>query len=434
MAFGPGFGSLAGAWGGGGSFGGPVGIARARDPRYAYAQALLNSGTSTAPAHTNLEGLARAGQALTGAWLMRDANEEYKGRESAYQKAIADALKAGQGTPAVTRTTEDQSAYGGEGPQTQIVTPAVPGDMGRMASILGANQDAAQMGLQMQMQQLAAQQAAQAKQAEKLGNVREVKVGTEIRTEVLTPQGWVPYTTAPRAENVPTVNTAEGVFIKNPDGTLGARLGGAPSLVTMNLPPSGYTPVDPAKPAGGMTHIPGGPADPATIAAQAKARQEAQPPTPMTQDQANAALFADRMAASNAILAATEKQGLNAIAPLLEKLGPAGNYLQTEEYQKFDQAKRDFINATLRKESGATITPEEFANAEKQYFPQPGDSAAVMAQKAANRQAAIDGFTRTAGPQYKPKAAAPSVAAPKQTKTINGKTYIQDENGDWYQQ
>lgn len=421
------FGAFPGGYGvPGGSFGGPIAVARARDPRYAYAAALLNKGIDSSPVQSPWQGVARLGQAALGGYMHHSANEEYKGREQDYQKAIAEALKVGQGTPAVTRTTEDQSAYGGEGPQTQIVSPAVAGDPLRMAQMLAANQDAAPLGLQMQMQAIAAQQAAQAQAQAPYtlapGAVRYGPNGQQIAAAPAIPE-------KPR-----TVNTAEGVFVLNTDGTLGQRLGGPSSLVTMNLPPSGYTPVDPNKPAAGMQPIPGGPADPATIREQAKARQEAQPPTPMTQDQANAALFADRMAASNAILAATEKQGLNAVAPLLGKLGPAGNYLQTEEYQKFDQAKRDFINATLRKESGATITPEEFANAEKQYFPQPGDSAAVMAQKAANRQAAIDGFVRTAGPQYKPKTGAPSVAAPKQTKTINGKTYIQDENGDWYQQ
>lgn len=155
MAFGPGFGG--GFWnlgqGGAGSFS-PVGAARLRDPRYAYANALLTHGTSTAPAQTNLEGASRAGQALVGAWLMRDANQEYQGRESSYAKAIADALKAGQGAPAVTEKTEDQSLYGGEGPITRTVTPAVPGDMNRMMQILSANPDAAPMALQLGLQNM----------------------------------------------------------------------------------------------------------------------------------------------------------------------------------------------------------------------------------------------------------------------------------------
>lgn len=75
-----------------------------------------------------------------------------------------------------------------------------------------------------------------------------------------------------------------------------------------------------------------------------------------------------------------------------------GNYVVSDDAQKLDQAKRDFINAVLRQESGAVISPEEFANADKQYFPQPGDSEAVIQQKANNRQNAIQGFRLRSGP------------------------------------
>jgi hypothetical protein len=72
-------------------------------------------------------------------------------------------------------------------------------------------------------------------------------------------------------------------------------------------------------------------------------------------------------------------------------VGGAINAASPAKSQQLDQAKRDFINATLRRESGAVISPSEFDNAEKQYFPQIGDSSAVKAQKAANRAVAIRG-------------------------------------------
>lgn len=68
------------------------------------------------------------------------------------------------------------------------------------------------------------------------------------------------------------------------------------------------------------------------------------------------------------------------------------NKLSEPETQQFNQAKRDFVNAVLRKESGAVISEEEFANAELQYFPQPGDTATVIQQKAANRDLAARGI------------------------------------------
>ena len=60
--------------------------------------------------------------------------------------------------------------------------------------------------------------------------------------------------------------------------------------------------------------------------------------------------------------------------------------------QQIEQAQRDFINAALRRESGAVISDAEFANARQQYFPQPGDSKQVIDQKRRNREMAIQGI------------------------------------------
>jgi hypothetical protein len=65
------------------------------------------------------------------------------------------------------------------------------------------------------------------------------------------------------------------------------------------------------------------------------------------------------------------------------------NSLNTSEFQLFDQAKRNFITANLRKESGAAIGKEEYSNEEKKYFPQPGDSKEVIAQKSRAREQAM---------------------------------------------
>ena len=43
------------------------------------------------------------------------------------------------------------------------------------------------------------------------------------------------------------------------------------------------------------------------------------------------------------------------------------------------------------------ISPEEFDNARKQYFPQPGDAPESIAQKNANRQQTIAGLRTEAG-------------------------------------
>jgi hypothetical protein len=79
-------------------------------------------------------------------------------------------------------------------------------------------------------------------------------------------------------------------------------------------------------------------------------------------------------------------------------IGAATNKMAlSQNDQKAEQAQRDFVNAILRQESGAVISDTEFDNARKQYFPQPGDGAEVVAQKAKNRKTAIEGLKRNAG-------------------------------------
>lgn len=75
-----------------------------------------------------------------------------------------------------------------------------------------------------------------------------------------------------------------------------------------------------------------------------------------------------------------------------------------------EQAKRDFINAKLRPESGASIADPEYANVDKQYFPQWGDTREVIAQKRRNREAAIFGTSRAAGQNYEQ----PQIRQPQQ--------------------
>lgn len=78
-------------------------------------------------------------------------------------------------------------------------------------------------------------------------------------------------------------------------------------------------------------------------------------------------------------------------------LEAGANVALPAEAQRAEQAQRNFVNAVLRQESGAAIAESEFNNAKKQYFPQPGDSAEVIRQKADNRQTAIRGFKANAG-------------------------------------
>lgn len=134
------------------------------------------------------------------------------------------------------------------------------------------------------------------------------------------------------------------------------------------------------------------------------------------ESQAKAAAFADRIRASNAIINDPEisKAGTDITEKSKSGVPIIGNFLTSENYKLYDQAKRDIINAILRRESGAVIADSEFLNADLQYFPQPGDTPEVIQQKALNRANALAGIEYSAGASYKPTDIVVPKAQPKQ--------------------
>jgi len=146
--------------------------------------------------------------------------------------------------------------------------------------------------------------------------------------------------------------------------------------------------------------------------------QMASPNEKVTNDQANAALFSRRMAASNDILSDPKisQSGTGwggAANKILESIPLAGNALVPKEYQQARQAQEDFINAVLRRESGAAISSGEYSHANRQYFPQPGDSEEVIRQKAANRENAMKGILGAASPGFQKSFATERSAQPQ---------------------
>jgi hypothetical protein len=128
-----------------------------------------------------------------------------------------------------------------------------------------------------------------------------------------------------------------------------------------------------------------------------------------TDDQAKAGLYASRMLESEMILRDPKVEAV-ATSSIQQAGGAIGNKLplgtgravMSEDFMRYDQAKRDFVNAVLRRESGAVISEGEFANAEKQYFPAPGDTPRVIEQKRKNRETAIRGIAAAAGRGFMP--------------------------------
>jgi hypothetical protein len=145
----------------------------------------------------------------------------------------------------------------------------------------------------------------------------------------------------------------------------------------------------------------------------------------LTESQGNATTYGMRMSQAHEILKPLENAGLKdtgkiragvsgtlGAVPLIGETLARGsdnifNTLPTilgglnEDQQRTIQARVNFITAILRKESGASISPTEFATAEKNYFPAPGESPSIVKQKQDAREAAIEGMKLQAGPGKK---------------------------------
>lgn len=126
-------------------------------------------------------------------------------------------------------------------------------------------------------------------------------------------------------------------------------------------------------------------------------RAQAAGKMPSTQAQNVVAAYASRMSQSSEEIERLGKE-LGTGERLYNFLTP--NFFNTATGQQFDQAQRDFINAVLRRESGAVISASEFDNAYKQYIPRAGDSPEVLKQKADNRAIQLAAFKRAAGNAY----------------------------------
>ena len=142
----------------------------------------------------------------------------------------------------------------------------------------------------------------------------------------------------------------------------------------------------------------------------------------LNDEQGKAVGFGTRAKEASAILSSLENQGVKDIGktratigsivgmtPLIgEKLEQnvisGANVLPgvlggpNEQQQSTLQARKNFATAILRKESGASISPTEFADVERIYFPAPGDDATIVKQKQRARDLAIQSLETQAGP------------------------------------
>lgn len=137
----------------------------------------------------------------------------------------------------------------------------------------------------------------------------------------------------------------------------------------------------------------------------------------LTEVQANATQFATRMRDASKIIDGFEQEG----GPWASTVARAGydpqfpswmlggqvvsgvarglnNFTVPADAQRYYQAQTNWVTANLRKESGAAIGKDEMTQEIRKWFPQPGDGADVIAQKAAARKVAEEGMLVQAGP------------------------------------
>ena len=146
---------------------------------------------------------------------------------------------------------------------------------------------------------------------------------------------------------------------------------------------------------------------------------------PMTEAQSKDTTFATRAEGALPIL----DQFANALTSLPESSanalpGGVGNYLQSKEYQQAQQAGTEFLQAILRKDTGAAITPQETAEYGKVYLPRPGDTPELLAQKQASRKRALEALKAGMTPQaiVAQERALEKAGGPKKPMVIDGYT------------
>ena len=110
-----------------------------------------------------------------------------------------------------------------------------------------------------------------------------------------------------------------------------------------------------------------------------------------------AAVYGVRMVQAAATIKSLKEGGFDRTRINFGIMNKLPNWFQDPELQRQVQSERNFINALLRRESGAAIAESEFENAQKQYFPKSGDDESVLEQKKRNREIAIAGMEAESG-------------------------------------
>lgn len=124
-----------------------------------------------------------------------------------------------------------------------------------------------------------------------------------------------------------------------------------------------------------MEPIPGGPQDHTR--------------TPLTEAQGRSNMFGNAMQQAEGILGSVSVPNGAAIAAWRSAPEILVNPALSANDQQYFNALRLFAAGVLRKETGAAFTSQELLDVQSRFFPMPGDSPQVLAQKARARQQTI---------------------------------------------
>lgn len=377
-----------------------------RDPQSMIAQEFITTGTDTSPVQHWAQGLARMAKAGLGGYMAQKLRDQYNQKAGNVANERQRAMALAMGRPAETQKYGDTTInWNEQKPNFMAATSTLvsPDNQDLANTFLGAKINSDQLANQQdfleaqqgrsfeQQKQLAEMTAERQTQAQnamlnrmmelekfKLQNDPQKLLYQQLFGAGITPPAGAqsfpvgdmstPTTqeaNAPMTGNMPMISSQDALA----NAALGKLIGNAPEGMMWTRTPQGIgvAPVTNPK---------------------------------MTDEQSKAVGFATRLMQADQylndqkILAAgtSGKERAKDFVPLI------GNYIVSEDYQKYDQATRDFVNALLRRESGAAISPAEFENARLQYFPQPGDLPGTIQQKAQARKIAIENMKLSSGP------------------------------------
>lgn len=120
---------------------------------------------------------------------------------------------------------------------------------------------------------------------------------------------------------------------------------------------------------------------------------------PLTEGQSKDTVFSTRAEGALPIIDQYGDALTNLGESVAGQVPGVGNYMKSPEFQQAEQAGKEFLQAILRKDTGAAITAEETSEYGSVYLPRPGDSPQLLEQKRVSRQRAIAAINAGLPPQ-----------------------------------